>query len=285
MPNCAAAIICGRFSRPVSTRRARADPSAASGSIWLRRTETRANSAPTKKPLPSTSRAAKSSCRALNRGSPRPAGTRPASSAVRRRRRRPHDADAFARWWATSRTRSCQPTAPVPAGQLRRCHRVRGCGRGGRRRGPPPSRTGPPARRARYGAAGRHGSRRRRPRRGGPPGRARRGRARGRSCSSCSSRTSPTSSSTMSSRVTTPAVPPYSSTTTAMGASLRNRASRGCTGSVSGTSSTGAAMSETRVRSRSCARDGERVLEMGGAGDLVQPVARRRGSGRGRWRG
>ena len=122
------------------------------------------------------------------------------------------------------------------------------------------------------GAGCRRGSCRRRPRRGGRP---RAGRRRGRAgrAPSCSSRTSPTSSSTMSSRVTTPAVPPYSSTTTAIGCSLRSRSSSGCTGSVSGTSSGGAAIRPTGVRSRSCGGHGEGVLEVDHADDLVEAVA------------
>ena len=92
------------------------------------------------------------------------------------------------------------------------------------------------------------------------------------SAPSCSSRTSPTSSSTMSSRVTTPAVPPYSSTTTAIGCSLRSRARSCCTGSVSGTSSGGTAIRPTGVRSRSWRAHRERVLEVDHADDLVDPL-------------
>ena len=103
-------------------------------------------------------------------------------------------------------------------------------------------------------------------------GRARRRVRAGRRLASCSSRTSPTSSSTMSSRVTTPAVPPYSSTTTAMGCSLRSRSSSGCTGSVSGTSSGGTAIRPTGVRSRSCGGHREGVLEVDHADDLVDAL-------------
>src|ERR1044072_6642048 len=110
----------------------------------------------------------------------------------------------------------------------------------------------------------------------------------GRSSPSCSSRTSPTSSSTMSSRVTTPAVPPYSSTTTAMHCSLRIWAGSGRTGRVSGTSSAGR---ERRDRERvghqqlrgvdagdggaQTVLDGDRqvVLEVGHADDLVDLLA------------
>ncbi len=156
MPNWAAAIICGRFSSPVRTVRARPEPAAALGSIWLRRTDTRANSAPTKKPLASTSRAAKRSCRTLMPAPPsrprrcgrsvraRPGGGRPGAP------------------------RAASPAAPPRP-------RGRGCGPAGRRRVRRRSRTGRRGPPGRCGAGCRPGSRRPRPRRR-RSGRPRRGR-------------------------------------------------------------------------------------------------------------
>ncbi len=62
MPSWAVAIIWEMCSRPHRVIRARLSPAFARGSIWLRRTEIRANSAPTKKALVSSVRAPISSC-------------------------------------------------------------------------------------------------------------------------------------------------------------------------------------------------------------------------------
>ena len=63
MPSCAPAITSETCSIAFSVVRAARDPSAARGSIWVRRAETSANSAPTKNPLSRSSTSATTSAR------------------------------------------------------------------------------------------------------------------------------------------------------------------------------------------------------------------------------
>ncbi len=71
MPSWAVAIIAERCSSAHSVIRARLSPAWARGSIWLRRTEIRANSAPTKNALVSSVRAPMARCRAVIGAPPR----------------------------------------------------------------------------------------------------------------------------------------------------------------------------------------------------------------------
>ena len=118
-------------------------------------------------------------------------------------------AGAAPRWPPAARRSAATSTSPPVV--VEALARPRGCGRAGRARSRPASRSRRRAPRSR---------RRRRPRRGAAsrraatcPGRSSAGEARG--GRSCSSSISPTSSSSTSSRVMIPAVPPCSSTTTA----------------------------------------------------------------------
>ena len=92
---------------------------------------------------------------------------------------------------------------------------------------------------------------------------------------SYSSRISPMSSSTRSSRVTMPSVPPYSSTTTARCVpSWRMVATRGSTGLVPGSNSTGRARLAHEPVGRGV--DGQQVADVQEAEHVVEVLARHR---------
>ena len=249
MPNWAAAIICGSRSRPYEDL---AGPGACrSGSIWLRRTDTRANSAPTKKPLARTSNPANRSWISAHRvdlhdrSGPHQADTARRGSAPPAHGQPPAGSSALSPTAGIRPSRSATSPATVSYG---------------------PSGTSRPMRCRIVDAAAAVGVP------GGPAVLRRGGGEFGASCPSCSSRTSPTISSTMSSRVTTPAVPPYSSTTTAMGCSLRSWSSRGWTGQGLGDQQRRPGDTADGGAQAVVERDGQRVLEVDHADDFVDPL-------------